>query len=100
MTTTDLGWLWEVLEARRDAGEEESYTARLLAAGPDRIGRKVGEEATEAGIAAMRAAYGEDRRGLVGEAADVIYHLMVLLLSSGVTLEQVVAELERRHAER
>lgn len=96
-TSTDLGWLWDVLETRRGADADESYTARLLAAGPERIGRKVGEEATEAVIAALRASYGEDRRELVGEAADVIYHLLVLLLSTGVTLDQVVDELRRRH---
>lgn len=96
----ELGWLWDVLEARREEGGEESYTARLLAAGVDRIGRKVGEEATETVIAALRAAEGPEaaRRALSGEAADLLYHLLVLLLAAGSTPEEVAAELRRRHA--
>ena len=100
MTTADLGWLWDVLEERRSASQEDSYTARLLAGGVERIGRKVGEEATETVIAAVRAGYGEDRAELVGESADLLYHLLVLLLASGVGIDEVIRELERRHAER
>ena len=99
MTTADLGWLWDVLEERRGAPREDSYTARLLAGGVERIGRKVGEEATETVIAAVRAGYGEDRAELVGESADLIYHLLVLLLASGVAIDEVIRELERRHVE-
>ncbi len=101
MSTTDLSWLWRVLLERRSAAPEASYTARLLDAGVDRVAQKVGEEATETLIAAMRAADGEDRdrRELVDEAADLIYHLLVLLLASGVSLEEVTAELEKRHRE-
>ncbi|MCZ6507014.1 MAG: phosphoribosyl-ATP diphosphatase [Acidobacteria bacterium] len=99
MSGTDLSWLWRVLAERRSADPEESYTARLLAAGPDRVAQKVGEEAVETVIAAMRVASGEDdgRHQLVGEAADLVYHLLVLLLASGVSLEDVTAELEKRH---
>jgi len=93
----DLQWLWEVLESRRSAAPDSSYTARLLAAGPDRIARKVGEEAAETIIAGIRVAFGENRQELVSEAADLIYHLLVFLLASGVSLDDVVAELERRH---
>ena len=100
MTTADLGWLWDVLEERRGASQEDSYTARLLAGGVERIGRKVGEEATETVIAAVRSGFGEDRAELVGESADLIYHLLVLLLSSGVGIDEVIRELERRHAAR
>jgi phosphoribosyl-ATP pyrophosphohydrolase/phosphoribosyl-AMP cyclohydrolase len=95
----ELGWLWDVLEARRGAEDPESYTARLLAAGVDRAGRKLGEEATETVIAALRAAEGgaESRRALAGEAADLLYHLLVLLMAGGATPEEVAAELRRRH---
>ncbi len=95
----ELGWLWDVLEARRGAEDPESYTARLLAAGVDRAGRKLGEEATETVIAALRAAEGgaEARRALAGEAADLLYHLLVLLMAGGATPEEVAAELRRRH---
>lgn len=100
MTTADLGWLWDVLEERRGASQEDSYTARLLAGGVERIGRKVGEEATETVIAAVRAGYGENRAELIGESADLVYHLLVLLLASGVGIDEVIGELERRHADR
>ena len=99
MTTAELGWLWDVLEQRRGASQEDSYTARLLAGGIERIGRKVGEEATETVIAAVRVGYGEDRAELVGESADLIYHLLVLLLAAGVGIDEVVRELEARHTE-
>jgi phosphoribosyl-ATP pyrophosphohydrolase len=100
VTTADLGWLWDVLEERRGASQEDSYTARLLAGGVERIGRKVGEEATETVIAAVRAGYGENRAELIGESADLVYHLLVLLLASGVGIDEVIGELERRHADR
>jgi phosphoribosyl-ATP pyrophosphohydrolase len=100
VTTADLGWLWDVLEERRGASQEDSYTARLLAGGVERIGRKVGEEATETVIAAVRVGYGENRAELIGESADLVYHLLVLLLASGVGIDEVIGELERRHADR
>ena len=100
----ELGWLWDVLVERAAADPGESYTARLLAAGIDRIARKVGEEATEVVIAALRAAPASPSRAdaaaapLAGEAADLLYHLLVLLLASGVPPEDVAHELRRRHA--
>lgn len=106
----ELGWLWEVLQERRRTAPEGSYTARLLAAGVDRVARKVGEEATETVIAALRAAptgarppeAGEDAGGegdeLAAEAADLLYHLLVLLLAAGSEPGAVAAELRRRHA--
>jgi len=109
----ELGWLWDVVQARRDAAPEESYTARLLAAGVDRAARKVGEEATETVIAALRAAAArghEDPPGdgdgtradraadLTAEAADLLYHLLVLLAAAGADPADVAAELRRRHA--
>ena len=110
----DLGWLWRVLEARRTASPEASYTARLLAAGTQRIAQKVGEEAIEVALAAVAAlaplaplaqvTEGEagkpSHEALVGEASDLLYHLLVLLLDRGVAPAEVVAELRRRHAAR
>ena len=94
----DLGWLWDVLESRRDADPEGSYTARLLEAGPDRIGRKIGEESAETIIAGMRLRHaGAPASELVGETADLLYHVLVFLLALGVDPADVMAELERRH---
>lgn len=93
----ELGWLFEVLEERRASAEASSYTARLLRDGVDRIARKVGEEAGETIIAAVRADGGGKREALVEEAADLVYHLLVLLLASGVGPDELAAELVRRH---
>ena len=83
--------LFGEIESRRGASPETSYSAQLLADLP-RAARKVGEEGVEAAIAALS---GDDAE-LVGEAADIIYHLMVLLAARGLTLGQVVEELQRR----
>lgn len=99
----ELGWLAEVLESRRGADPETSYTARLLSRGIERIAQKVGEEGVETAIAAVSAAArgegeGKERRtALVGEAADLLYHLLVLLQASGIDPEEISRELERRH---
>ncbi len=94
----ELGWLWRVLEARRDADAGESYTARLLAAGLPRVAQKVGEEAVETVIAALtEGENGEDRHALVEEGADLLYHLLVLLLAAGVEPGQLATELQNRH---
>ncbi|MFM8376286.1 MAG: phosphoribosyl-ATP diphosphatase [Phenylobacterium sp.] len=81
-----------VIEARRDASPDSSWTARLLHDGPPRAARKLGEEAVEAVVAAISG----DRDGLAGEAADVLYHLLVLLAATGVTPDEVAARLEAR----
>jgi phosphoribosyl-ATP pyrophosphohydrolase/phosphoribosyl-AMP cyclohydrolase len=97
----ELGWLWQVLEERHTADPADSYTARLVAGGLDRIARKVGEEATEVVIAALRPggpAGGSGTLPLAAEAADLLYHLLVLMLVAGVPPEEVAAELRRRHA--
>jgi phosphoribosyl-ATP pyrophosphohydrolase len=77
---------------RAGASPDESYTAKLLADGIDRCARKFGEEAVEAVVAAVS----KDKPGLTGEAADVLYHLLVLLRAGGVSLDDVMAQLERR----
>ena len=90
-----LADLARIIAARASASAEDSYTAKLLAGGPARAAKKLGEEAVEAVIAAVEG----DRRGLVAEAADVLYHLLVVLEGAGVPLEEVMAELERRTAQ-
>jgi phosphoribosyl-ATP pyrophosphohydrolase/phosphoribosyl-AMP cyclohydrolase len=97
----ELGWLAEVLRARAGADPKESYTARLLSEGVERIAQKVGEEGVETAIAAVSlAARGETeerRRALTGEATDLLYHLLVLLQASGIEPEKITEELLRRH---
>ncbi|HEX9945232.1 MAG TPA: bifunctional phosphoribosyl-AMP cyclohydrolase/phosphoribosyl-ATP diphosphatase HisIE [Thermoanaerobaculia bacterium] len=99
----ELGWLAAVLESRRSADPAASYTARLLARGVERIAQKVGEEGVETAIAAValsaqgRAEDGGRRQALVGEAADLLYHLLVLLQASGVDPGEVRDELLGRH---
>ena len=87
-----LARLQQVIAARLGASPEESYVAKLHARGLPVIARKLGEEATEAVVAALAG----DDAGLVGEAADVIFHLLVLLAGKGIPLSAVLAELERR----
>jgi phosphoribosyl-ATP pyrophosphohydrolase len=77
---------------RAGAGANHSYTAKLLAGGPGAAAKKLGEEAVEAAIAAVVG----DRDALTREAADVLYHLLVVLKGAGVPLEDVMAELHRR----
>ena len=80
------------IQQRRAASPEESYVAKLNAKGLTTIAQKVGEEATEAVIAAVS---GSDE-DVVGESADLIFHLLVLLNARGVSLDHVLAELDRR----
>lgn len=84
--------LAQTIEARRGADPESSHTAKMLSRGPLKCAEKFGEEAVEAIIAAAS----NDRAGLTAEAADVLYHLLVMLAARDVTLEDVLAELERR----
>ncbi len=92
----ELGWLWQVLESRRQANADSSYTARLLDAGLPRIAQKVGEEATETVIAALTSKT-DDRGDLIEEASDLLYHLLVLLLAAGVEPGEVAKKLGERH---
>jgi phosphoribosyl-ATP pyrophosphohydrolase len=79
----------------RDGDPASSYTAKLLAGGVERCARKFGEEAVEAALAAVS----EDDAALTAEAADVLYHLLVMLQARGIPLAAVMAELERRTAQ-
>lgn len=87
-----LARLEAVIAARRVADPESSYIARLNAKGLGKIAQKLGEEATETVIAALT----EDRQALVGEAADLIFHLLVLLGAKDIPFADVLAELNRR----
>jgi phosphoribosyl-AMP cyclohydrolase / phosphoribosyl-ATP pyrophosphohydrolase len=91
-----LGELETVIGRRMTERPEGSYTARLHAEGPKRIAQKVGEEGLEVALAAV--AETDDK--LIAESADLVYHLLLLLRSRGLRLEQVAAELESRHAGR
>jgi phosphoribosyl-ATP pyrophosphohydrolase len=92
MTSFSLADLARVVAQRAAASPTESYTAKLLAEGPGRAAKKLGEEAVEAVIAAVQG----DRTGLTAEAADVLYHLVVVLHGAGISLDEVMRELERR----
>jgi phosphoribosyl-ATP pyrophosphohydrolase/phosphoribosyl-AMP cyclohydrolase len=87
-----LNDLFELVRSRKEQRPEGSYTTYLFTEGLDKILKKVGEEATETIIAAK----GEDSAQLVSESADLIYHLMVLLVERDVSLEQVGWELKAR----
>ena len=84
--------LSETISARKGADPESSWTAKLLAKGPEKCAEKFGEEAVEAIIEAVKG----DRARLTSEAADVVYHLLVMLASRDVSLSDVLGELERR----
>lgn len=84
-----------IITRRGQAPAAESYTRRLLDAGPPKVSQKVGEEAVETVVAAL--AESDDR--LVDEASDLVYHLMVLLRTRGLTLADVARNLEARHRE-
>ena len=83
------------LALRALASPDDSYTAKLIARGIEKCAQKLGEEATEAVIAAVS----RDQAELTKEAADVLYHLLVLLRASGVALDDVMAELDSRTAQ-
>lgn len=89
---TALTRLAATIAARSGADPETSWTAKLLAKGPEKCAEKFGEEAIEAIIEAVKG----DHDRLVSEAADVLYHLLVMLTSRGVSLAEVEAELTRR----
>lgn len=80
------------IEARKEADPSTSWTAKLLDMGPEKAAEKFGEEAIEAVIEAVRG----DKANLAAEAADVLYHLLVMLAARDVSLADVFEELERR----
>ena len=90
--TFSLDELNRRVQQRASASPDESYTARLLRDGRDRCARKFGEEAVELIVSAVS----RDREGVTGEAADVLYHLLVLLRSRGRALTDVAAVLAAR----
>ena len=89
MTLDDL---YAIIAARKGADPDSSWTAKILSQGPEKAAEKFGEEAVEAIIEAVRG----DRERLTAEAADVLYHLLVMLAARDVPLSDVMAELARR----
>src|SRR5215831_18572132 len=87
-----LDRLFMVIDSRKGASPDTSYTARLFSRGRQQIAKKLGEEAVEAVIEGVRG----DRSKLVGESADVLYHLLTLWAASGVEPDAVWTELARR----
>jgi phosphoribosyl-ATP pyrophosphohydrolase len=89
---TALERLAATIATRKGADPQSSWTAKLLARGPEKCAEKFGEEAVEAIIEAVKG----DRARLTAEAADVLYHLLVMLAAREVSLSDVLAELQRR----
>ena len=89
MTLDDLA---QIIDARKSADPDSSWTAKLLSKSPEKCAEKFGEEAIEAIIEAVKG----DKAALTSEAADVLYHLLVMLAASDVALNDVMAELARR----
>lgn len=94
--TEFLETLQSIIAARLAEAPEDSYTARLAAKGMPKVAQKVGEEAVELALAAV----GESEERVTAEAADLVFHMLVLLALRGVTLDALMAELARRHAAR
>ena len=87
-----LARLEATIAARRGADPDSSYVARLNARGLPKIAQKLGEEAVETVIAAL----GDDREAVIGESADLLFHLLVLLGVRDISLDEVLSELDRR----
>ncbi|UVK55544.1 phosphoribosyl-ATP diphosphatase [Mesorhizobium sp. AR02] len=92
MAEFSLSDLEKIVHERAHSGDPDSWTAKLFARGIDKAAQKLGEEAVETVIAAVKG----DRQGLVSESADLIYHWLVVLGLSGVPLSDVLKELESR----
>lgn len=92
MSGFSLADLEKIVASRAEASPEESWTAKLVAGGQPKAAKKLGEEAVEAVIAAIAG----DRENLKYEAADVVFHLLVVLKIAGIPFSEVMAELERR----
>lgn len=94
MSSFTLSDLEKIIAERARSGDPDSWTARLFTAGTDKAAQKLGEEAVETVIAAVKG----DPEGVVSESADLLYHWLVVLALAGVSLDEVMAELERRTA--
>ena len=92
MTGFTLSDLEKTIAERARSGDPDSWTAKLFAKGIDKAAQKLGEEAVETVIAAVQG----DIKGVVSESADLLYHWLVVLGISGVALDDVLTELERR----
>ena len=88
-----IQWLFDVIEDRKSHPREKSYTASLFAEGLPRIAQKIGEEGTEVVVAALA----QDDQRLIEEVADLTFHALVLLSARGLSPEDVLSELEKRH---
>ena len=88
-----VGQLETIIEDRMKHQPSESYTAQLVNAGVQRIAQKIGEEGVEVALAAMK----KDRKEIISEAADLIYHVLVLLIHQGLSFADVAQQLETRH---
>lgn len=95
MSNFTLADLEAIVASRAQADPSQSWTAKLVAGGQDKAAKKLGEEAIEAVMAAVR----QDRENLVYESADLLYHLMVVLKIADIPLQAVMQELERRTAQ-
>ena len=93
MSTTDtLERLYKVVEDHRNADPKQSYVAKRMKQGTAKISQKLGEEAVETIIAAMQ----NDKKEIINESADLIFHWLLLLVDRGVTLDEVMTEMTRR----
>jgi phosphoribosyl-ATP pyrophosphohydrolase len=92
MTDFSLADLERIISERAHSGDPGSWSARLFSGGMEKAAKKLGEEAVETVIAAMKG----DDKGLVSESADLIYHWLVVLAIAGISTADVLAELERR----
>lgn len=92
-TLNFLEQLEHIISERRFASPDTSYTAALMAAGRQRIAQKVGEEGVELALASVAG----ERSKVVSETADLLYHVLVMLVSQEISLKDIVTELERRH---
>lgn len=95
MSSFTLAELEAIVASRAQADPSQSWTAKLVAGGQDKAAKKLGEEAIEAVMAAVK----DDRENLVYESADLLYHLMVVLKIADIPLQAVMQELERRTAQ-
>ncbi|MBA3448386.1 MAG: phosphoribosyl-ATP diphosphatase [Pseudaminobacter sp.] len=92
MTDFSLADLEKIIAARVRSGDPESWTAKLYESGIEKAAQKLGEEAVETVIAAVKG----DAKAVISESADLVYHWLVVLALSGVSVAEIMAELERR----